>query len=138
MGKGWLSTSFLARTWPGLINRVAGGHEAVVNIHTGGGSTILLGLLALAAVVGWRSKTRIGGFLRDQMVAMLVITVVLGVVLSNFVDNFGHAGGAIAGALIGFAHRPLIRLGERRWARRTAWGIVACLSVTCVGAGRPG
>ena len=135
MGKVWLSTTGMARAWPGAFHRIAGGHEAVVNIHSGGGSTILLGLLALAAVVGWRSRTRIGGFLRDQMLAMLGITVVLGIVLSNFVDNFGHAGGAIAGALVGFAHRPLIRLGERRWARRAGWGIVACLLMVCVGAG---
>ena len=37
-------------------------------IASGGGSTVVLGLVALCAVVGWRSRTRIGDYLRSQMV----------------------------------------------------------------------
>ncbi|WP_422925850.1 rhomboid family intramembrane serine protease [Singulisphaera sp. PoT] len=78
-------------------------------MHSGGGSTVVLGLVALAAVVGWRMKTRNGDYLRSQMVGILGFTAFLGVVLP-IIDNWGHAGGAIMGALIGLGHQPLLRL----------------------------
>jgi rhomboid protease GluP len=87
-------------------------------IASGGGSVVVLGLAALCAVVGWRSRTRIGDSLRSQMVGLLIATAVLGLIVP-IIDNWGHAGGALIGALIGFAHRTLIRTGQRplaKWA----------------------
>ena len=132
--KSWVATSIIAKNWPALVDRLTGGPLAAppISIHTGGGSTILLGLLGLAAVVGWRSRTRIGSFLRDQMVALLVFTAVLGVVMSQMIDNYGHAGGALVGAAIGFLHRPLIRAAERRPIRRLSWVTVGLLGLVCL------
>jgi rhomboid protease GluP len=99
-------------------------------IHSGGGSTVVLGLVALCAVVGWRAKTRVGDYLRSQMVKVLVLTALLG--LLPIIDNWGHAGGATVGALIGFAHRFLHRnLGRpsARWA-----GAIAILVLAASGA----
>jgi rhomboid protease GluP len=83
---------------------------------SGGGSTVVLGLVALCAVVGWRSRTQIGSYLRSQMVGLLLATAVLGQIVP-FIDNWGHAGGALFGAAIGFAHRTLIRTAHRPMAR---------------------
>ena len=52
---------------------------------------MVLGLVALCAVVGWRSRTRIGAFLRSQMVGLLIATAVLGQMVP-IIDNWGHAG----------------------------------------------
>lgn len=134
----WLASVASARHWPGAIERfLQGGAAAPVSIHTGGGSTILLGLLALGAVVGWRSKTRIGSHLQKQMVILLALTAVLGVGMSNLVDNYGHLGGAIVGGIIGLFDRPLIRLSESKAFRATCWAIVGAVMVACLGsAGR--
>jgi rhomboid protease GluP len=78
----------------------------------GGGSTVVLGLVALCAVVGWRSRTRTGLYLRNLMVGLLVATALLGLMVP-IIDNWGHAGGALIGAAIGFAHRILIRTVHR-------------------------
>jgi rhomboid protease GluP len=83
---------------------------------SGGGSTVVLGLVALCAVVGWRSRTRIGAFLRSQMVGLLIATAILGQMVP-IIDNWGHAGGALTGAAIGFAHRILIRTAQRTVAK---------------------
>ncbi len=136
LGRVALSGTRVAQAWPAWF--AAGGPdgaEVSFLIPSGGGSTILLGLLGLGAVVGWRSKTRIGSFLRDQMVTMLAFTAVLGILLINLIDNYGHAGGAIVGAGFGFVHRPLLRLGERsRGFRRACWAFAATLSLACLGA----
>jgi rhomboid protease GluP len=87
-------------------------------IPSGGGSVVVLGLVALCAVVGWRSRTRFGDYLRSQMVGVLIFTALLGQAIP-IIDNWGHAGGALVGAVIAFAHRTLIRTVERpvaRWA----------------------
>jgi rhomboid protease GluP len=88
---------------------------------SGGGSTVIMGLVALAAVVGWRSRTRIGEHLRNQMIWVLVLTAAMGVGFSAagmpVIDNWGHAGGALVGALIGLANRGLVRQA----GRRTSW-----------------
>ncbi len=98
---------------------------------SGGGSTVVLGLVALCAVVGWRSQTRIGAFLRSQMVGLLVATALLGQMVP-IIDNWGHAGGALTGAMIGFAHRILIRTAERPVAK---WlGSLAALLLIASGA----
>jgi rhomboid protease GluP len=86
------------------------------SLAAGGGSTVVLGLVALCAVVGWRSHTRTGLFLRNLMVGLLVATALLGRMVP-IIDNWGHAGGALIGAAIGFAHRILIRTADRPVAK---------------------
>ena len=100
-------------------------------VHSGGGSVVTLGLVALCAVVGWRSRTKVGNYLRGQMVGVLIATAVLGLIVP-ILDNWGHAGGALAGAAIGFAHRPLIRSARRRIAR---WTGALAAAVLLLGAG---
>ncbi len=117
IGGGGNVLSAFIRNWLGSDPRV----------HSGGGSTVVLGLVALCAVVGWRSKTRIGDYLRAQMIGVLVFTAVLGQLVS-IIDNWGHAGGALVGAIVGFAHRILIRTTHRR-ASYGAGGIAAALIV---------
>lgn len=82
-------------------------------IASGGGSTVVMGLVALCAVVGWRSRTRVGDQLRNQMVWVLLLTGGIGASLSAaglpVIDNWGHTGGAAVGTLIGLANRPLLR-----------------------------
>jgi len=133
-GKTWMAGGRLAQAWPSWFDTGGlDGIEAAFGTPSGGGSTILLGLLGLGAVVGWRSGTRIGSFLRDQMVAILGFTALLGLVLYNLIDNYGHAGGAIVGAAFGFVHRPLLRISERSRAFRVAcWAGVAAVMVACV------
>lgn len=80
-----------------------------IEVHSAGGSTLVLGLIALCAVVGRRSKTRMGDYLSNQMIVLLGFTAVSGLLISS-IDNVGHAYGALFGALIGLAHRPLLRL----------------------------
>ncbi len=102
-----------------MIRRGLGSNLAM---HSGGGSTVVLGLVALAAVVGWRMKTRIGDYLRRQMVGILAFTAVLGILLP-IIDNWGHAGGAIVGACIGLGHKYLILASKRAityWAGAVA------------------
>ena len=94
-------------------------------IHAGGGSTVILGLIGLGLVVGWRSRTRVGAFLRDQMIAFLVFTALIGIVGMKIVDNYGHAGGAIAGAtarLLPPPDRPDAREGPVAAVRRVGLG----------------
>ena len=40
-------------------------------IASGGGSVVVMGLVGLCAVVGWRARTRLGDYLRNQMVWVL-------------------------------------------------------------------
>lgn len=112
---------------------IQGGGGGPVSIHTGGGSTILLGLLTLGAVVGWRSRTRVGAHLQKQMLFLLALTAALGVVMYQLVDNYGHLGGAIVGAVIGLFDGPLQRFSASRWFRRLCWAAVAGVSIACVG-----
>jgi rhomboid protease GluP len=105
--------------------------QAVLLNHSGGGSSIICGLIALLAVVGWRSRTRFGDFLRAQMVAILVFTAILGIALPN-IDNFGHAGGVIVGAIFGFGHRMLVRTESGRAATMIAAG-AAFVLILCAG-----
>ena len=133
-GRVALTGTRLAQAWPDVF--AAGGPDGMSGsflIPSGGGSTILLGLLGLGAVVGWRSSTRIGSFLRDQMVTMLAFTAVLGFLLINLIDNYGHAGGAVVGAGFGFLHRPLFRTSERSPAfRGGCWAFAGVLSLACL------
>ncbi len=91
------------------------------NIHAGGGSTVIMGLVALCAVVGWRARTPIGDYLKTQMVGVLLLTAALGIGASlaglPVIDNWGHFGGSVMGAVIGFANRGLVRQAGRFSAR---------------------
>jgi membrane associated rhomboid family serine protease len=102
-----------------------------IDIPSAGGSVIICGLVGLIGVVGWRSRTRFGAFVKGQMVAVLAFTALLGLLLplielrldpeerggQVLLDNLGHAGGALAGAGVGLLHRGLLRLAERSTAR---------------------
>jgi membrane associated rhomboid family serine protease len=123
----WLQAHGLALAVPGGLAD-GGGPEAAGQVASVGGSIIILGLCGLSLVVGWRSRTRIGAFLRDQMLAILIFVAVIGIVGMKIIDNYGHAGGAIAGAAAGFLHRRLIRTAPHGWARRIAGlGVVVVL-----------
>ncbi len=128
LGRAWLQSHGLARVLPAAL--AGGAPAAAQEIHAGGGSTVLLGLIGLGMVVGWRSRTRVGAFLRDQMVAVLVITAILGVAWMTRIDNYGHAGGAIAGAALGFLHPRLVRSSPL--ARKLAGWIAALVVIGCV------
>lgn len=129
-GRLWLQARGVARVLPDVL---AQGFtpEVTANIPAGGGSTVILGLIGLALVVGWRSRTRVGSFLRNQMLGFLVFTAVIGIVGAKFIDNYGHAGGAISGSLLGFLHRRLVRTAERGPARRLAGLASAAVLVGC-------
>ncbi len=90
-------------------------------VHVAGGSTVVMGLVALCAVVGWRSRTRVGEHLRSQMIWALTLTAGVGVGLSvagfPVIDNWGHACGALVGAAVGLAHRAITRNAGRLPAR---------------------
>ncbi len=98
-------------------------------VQIGGGSTVVMGLMALCAVVGWRSGTRMGDHLRTQMLWALVLTGALGIGLFEagypVIDNWGHGCGALVGAGIGLAHPALHRRAGRLSARLA--GVVASL-----------
>jgi membrane associated rhomboid family serine protease len=110
----------------GLIRRALGSNP---EIHSGGGSTVVLGLVALCAIVGWRSKTRVGDYLRRQMVGILLLTALLGMALP-IIDNWGHAGGALVGAAIGFAHR-LLTNARTSVAARWGGGVALAILLAC-------
>jgi membrane associated rhomboid family serine protease len=87
-------------------------------IHSGGGSVIILGFMGLCAVVGMRSKSRLGRSLGFQMVLFLILTALLGILLWNHIDNWGHAGGALVGSVAGLAHTRFMN----GVSKPSAWG----------------
>jgi hypothetical protein len=88
----------LIRSWNGWGPRV----------HSGGGSVVILGLVGLCAVVGWRVRTRVGSLLYRQMLGVLALTAIIGLALPRYIDNWGHAGGALVGAFLGLGHGALV------------------------------
>ncbi len=97
-----------------------------------GGSTVVMGLVAVCAVVGWNARTRMGDHLRNQMVLAIVLTGALGLFClvpgMPAIDNWGHAGGCVMGALIGLASPYLIRNARTIAARTSGWlatGLIA-------------
>jgi rhomboid protease GluP len=111
----YVATGYGGNLLSALVRHVQGSNPTAAS---GGGSTVILGLVGLCAVVGWRSRTRIGAFLSSQMVGLLVATALIGRMIP-IIDNWGHAGGALIGAAIGFAHRTLIRTAQSpvaKWA----------------------
>ncbi len=134
LARPWLVSQAVAWHLPHRVERFLQGGPAISDsIHTGGGSTILLGLLTLAAVVGWRSKTRIGAHLQKQMLILLGLTAVLGIGMYQLVDNYGHLGGAIVGALIGLCDPPLFRFSASKVFRSLSWAAVAGVLLGCIG-----
>ena len=99
---------------------------------SGGGSGVLCGAIAMLAVVGWRSRSRYGDYLRRQMVGVLVFTAVLGVIIPH-IDNFGHAGGAIVGGLIGFLDPAMLQMAKRRQPRRMIGVAALAVILACFG-----
>lgn len=96
-----------------------------------GGSGVICGLIALIAVVGWRSRTRVGRYYCAQMVGLLLFIALIGIAIPQ-VGNFEHAGGVLAGALVGFAHRWMVRSRDTRRAEFA--GIVSLLFFLVCGA----
>lgn len=95
-------------------------------IASGGGSTVIMGLVALCAIVGWFAGTRIGTHLRNQMIWVLLLTAGLGLGLTAgglpVIDNWGHACGAFFGAVLGFAHPFFLAHSTGKLARALGWG----------------
>ncbi len=100
-------------------------------IHSGGGSVVLMALVGLCAVVGWRARKRIGAGLFRQMMILLGLTFLLGVAFSHSIDNWGHLGGAIVGAMLGRMHW----LWLARYARPRAWGSGVLATIVLVACG---
>ena len=108
----WLQAHGFSRLLPDFIKNAAGLGNADI-IPAAGGSTIILGLIGLGLVVGWRSRTRVGMYLRDQMFGLLIFTAIIGIICWSVIDNYGHAGGAIAGFLVGLLHRFFVKHSEK-------------------------
>ena len=89
------------------------------NVHSGGGSVVIMGLVGLCAVMGWRSRTATGSHLGWQMFKALGLTGLLGIAFPRYIDNWGHAGGAFVGSLLGLMHRWFLR----QYSRPSAWGM---------------
>ena len=102
------------------------------DVHSGGGSVLIMGLVGMCAVVGWRVRDRWGKSLSRLMMVFLVLTAIMGILLPRYIDNWGHAGGAIVGAPVGLADRRL--LANR--SKPSAWGlgVVAGLVMASCGA----
>jgi rhomboid protease GluP len=107
-----------------VLARLASG--ANPRVHSGGGSVVIIGLVGLCGVAGWRSRTQMGATLSRLMLWVLFLTAVLGIALPQYIDNWGHAGGAVVGALLGLAHAPLLRGASRpaAWSAGTLMGVV--------------
>ena len=95
----------------------------------GGGSGVVCGLVALVAVVGWRSRTREGVMIARRLLGLLAATALLGVLVPQ-VDNRVHAAGAVLGGLIGLVHRRLLRNARSVSARLIGSAALATLIVS--------
>jgi len=111
-----------------LIRHEIGSGRAV---HSAGGSVVILGLVGMCAVVGWRSKHPTGRYLGRQMGTVLILTAVVGALLPRFFDNWGHAGGALVGGAMGLGHRRL--LASR--SKPSAWGAGVVTGLIVAGCG---
>ncbi len=87
-------------------------------VHSGGGSVVLLGLVGLCAVVGWRTRLRMGPGLFRQTMLLLGLTLLIGLLFPRSIDNCGHLGGAILGAILGWMHGFWLS----RCGRPSGWG----------------
>ena len=100
------------------------------NVHSGGGSVVIMGLVGLCLVVGWRSRSSMEGELRWHMLVSLGLTALLGYRFRDYIDNWGHAGGALVGFCLGFADRRFLRSVRRpaAWALGVMAGLVIVFS----------
>jgi len=107
------------------------------SVSSAGGSTVVMGLVGLCAVVGWRARTAPGAQLRDQMLWVIGLTMALGFGLSAaglpVIDNWGHVGGTLVGAAVGLANPTLLRLA-RGLPARGAGCVGLCVLVACASA----
>jgi rhomboid protease GluP len=108
-GAGGNLLSAMARIWA-RSNR---------EVHSAGGSVVIMGLVGLCAVAGWRSRTADGKWLCKLMLIFIVLTAALGMAFPRFIDNWGHAGGLVVGAAIGLAHRRLLASAKKP----SAWAV---------------
>jgi rhomboid protease GluP len=111
-----------------LIRQAIGSHPL---IHSGGGSVVIMGLIGLCAIVGWRSRTAMGSDLGWQMLKALGLTGLLGIAFPRYIDNWGHAGGALVGFPLGFLHGWFIRQRNRP----SAWGLGVMSGLLIAGCG---
>ncbi len=109
-------TGFLGNLVSALFRHAIG---SGTNVHSGGGSVVIMGLIGLCAVMGWRSRTAMGSDLGRQMFKALGMTGLLGIAFPRYIDNWGHAGGALVGSFLGLMHGWFLR----QYRRRTAWGM---------------
>jgi len=101
-------------------------------VHSGGGSVVILGLVGLCAIVGWKLRAEVGPLLYRQMVGVLILTALLGIALPRYIDNWGHAGGAILGSVLGLGHRAMLS----GISKPRAWGagLITGLAIALCGA----
>jgi membrane associated rhomboid family serine protease len=98
----------------------------------GGGSTVLFGMIGLAAIAGLRSEAPEDRKLFSRALAILVVNGLIGLAIP-VIDNYAHLGGTVIGAVLGFGDRLWLRLAERRFMRWVGLG-VSLLFVACAGA----
>ena len=58
-------------------------------VHSGGGSVVIMGLVGLCAVVGWRVRDRWGKSLSRLMTLFLVLTAIMGILLPRIHRQLG-------------------------------------------------
>ena len=101
------------------------------NVHSAGGSVVIMGLVGLCAMVGWRSRTDRGSDMGWQMTKAIGLTALLGIAFHQYIDNWGHAGGAIVGFFVGLFHRYFLR----QYRKPAAWGMGLASTVVILASG---
>ena len=108
------------------------------DVTCAGGSTVIMGLVALCAVVGWILKSRSGDHLRNQMIFVILLTAAIGGASSISgtprIDNWGHAGGTVVGAVLGLCNGLMIRLGRSALGRNAMTWAGICIIAASGGA----
>ena len=98
------------------IIRVAIGWK---DIHSGGGSVVIMGLIGLCAAGGLAIAHGQGKRPGLADVQGPGPDGIAGSRVNSYIDNWGHAGGAIVGFFLGFLHRWFLR----QYSRPSAWGL---------------
>jgi membrane associated rhomboid family serine protease len=99
--------------------------------HAAGGSVVIMGMIGLCAVAGWRSRVPDGRRLSRLMLLFIALTAVLGAIFPRYIDNWGHLGGLLVGAAIGLAHGRL----SAGVGKPSAWGAGVLTGLIMVGCG---